>query len=70
MFWTEVVKEIKNTNFMFSNIFQKSCCLYDNVEKYSRVRQATDDNIKRRLRVACWIPKSTNTPTQIAFPLQ
>ena len=35
-----------NTHFMFSNIcFRKSYCLWDNVEKYGRARQATDGNM-------------------------
>jgi len=28
-----------------SNFFFKLCCLWDNVEKYCRVGQATDDNM-------------------------
>jgi len=44
------------------------------VEKYGRTRQATDDSIIRRMRIACWIPKSINTHSEyviiIAFPLQ
>ena len=44
------------------------------MEKYDVARQATDDNIIRRMRIACWIPKVTNTRTEyaivIAFPLQ
>jgi hypothetical protein len=30
------------------------------VEKYSTAGQATDDNIIRRMRVACWMPNTTN----------
>jgi hypothetical protein len=44
------------------------------VEKYCRAGQATDDNIVRRMRFACWIPKATNTHSEyetfIAFPRQ
>ena len=44
------------------------------VEKYSRARQATDDKIIRRMRIACLIPKATNTHSEyvtlIAVPLQ
>jgi hypothetical protein len=44
------------------------------VEKYDRARQATDDNIIRRMRLACWITKATDTPSEyvilIAFPRQ
>jgi len=31
------------------------------VEEYGRTRQATDDNIIRRTRFACWITKATDT---------
>jgi hypothetical protein len=31
------------------------------MEKYGTARQATDDNIIRRMRFACWITKATHT---------
>jgi hypothetical protein len=31
------------------------------VVKYGRARQATDDNLIRRKRFACWITKATDT---------
>jgi len=35
----------ENTHFIFNNFFpRKSCALRDNVEKYGRARQATDDS--------------------------
>jgi len=44
------------------------------VEKYGRTRQATDDNILRRMRFACWIPKVRDPHSEyvilIGFPLQ
>jgi hypothetical protein len=44
------------------------------VEKYGTVGQATDDSITWRMRIACWIPKATNTDSQhiisIPFPQQ
>jgi hypothetical protein len=44
------------------------------VEKEGRDRQAADDNIKRRICFACWIPKATETHSEcvifIVFPLQ
>jgi hypothetical protein len=30
-------------------------------EKYCRAGQATDDNIMRRMRIACWMNKATDT---------
>jgi hypothetical protein len=46
------------------------------MEKYGRGRQATDDNIIRRVRFECWITKATDTHVAyeyviiIAFPRQ
>jgi hypothetical protein len=39
--------EINKNTFMFNNFFffSKSCCLWENVEKYSRAGQATDGNM-------------------------
>jgi hypothetical protein len=34
------------------------------VEKYGTVRQATDDNIIRHMRFACWIIKATDTHSE------
>ena len=38
--------------------------------KRCRARQATDGNIIRRIRFACWITKSTDTlcVMRVAFP--
>ena len=30
------------------------------MEKYGAAGQATDDNILRRMCIACWIPKATD----------
>ena len=44
------------------------------MKKYCIAGQTTDDSITRRTRIACWIPKATNTHSEyvilIAFPLQ
>jgi hypothetical protein len=47
----------RNTNFVqisSSKIVQ----LWDNMGKYGTGRQATDGNIIRRMRCACWINKA------------
>jgi hypothetical protein len=55
-------RENQNTHFIFSIfLFRKFCLLWDNVEKYRRPRQATDDNIIRHMRIACWITKPKDT---------
>ena len=54
------VDKIKTRILCSVAFFRKSCHLWDNVEKYCRAGQATDDSIIRRMRIACWIPKATN----------
>jgi len=53
--------------------FPKSCLLWHSVEKCVRSRHITDDNIIRRVRIACWIPKAIDTRSEyvilIASPL-
>jgi len=43
------------------------------VEKYCTAGQATDGNIMRCMRIACWLPNATNIKSEyvilIAFPL-
>jgi hypothetical protein len=74
MFQTKFVQKVK-THILCSITFsQKSCRLSDNVEKYGRARQTTDDNIIRRMRFACCTTKTIDTHSQyvisIAFPRQ
>ena len=59
MFHIKFVEKIHTFYVQLS--FSKSCRLWDNVEKYCRVGQATDDNITRLMRTACWITKATDT---------
>jgi hypothetical protein len=44
------------------------------VEKYRRAGHSTDYNVMRRMRIARWIPKATNTHSEhvifTTFPLQ
>jgi hypothetical protein len=63
--------------FRFQKLFfisRKSCCLWDNVGKCGRSGQVTDDSVTRRMRIACCIPKATDTHSEYviltAFPLQ
>ena len=45
-------RDNQSTHFMFNNIFRKLCLLWDNVEKYFRAQQATDD---KRKHVHCML---------------
>jgi len=44
-----IFRENQNTHFMFINFFFffKLCHIWDNVEKFCKARQATDDNMAR-----------------------
>jgi hypothetical protein len=63
----------EKTHFMFGNFSPNIMPFWDNVEKYCRARRGTD-NVIRRMRLACWIPKTANTHSAYviltAFPLQ
>jgi hypothetical protein len=39
------------------------------VGKYGTVRQVTDDNIIRHMRIACWITKATDTHSEYVILL-
>jgi hypothetical protein len=70
----ESCRKNQNTYFVFDNFFRKSWRLWDNVEKYCRVGQATDGHIIGLMSFVCWITKATDTHSEyvtlIAFPLQ
>ena len=58
MFEKNVVEEIK-THILYSvTFFLKTYRFWDNVEKYGRTGQATDDNRARRMRFAWWTRKT------------
>jgi hypothetical protein len=77
MFQTKVVEKIK-THILCSITFfsfSENRAVYEIVwGKKCRVGQATDDSVTRRMRVACWISKATNTHSEYviltAFLLQ
>jgi hypothetical protein len=54
-----VIEKVK-THFIFNIFFRKFCILWENVEKYNKAKWVTDDNIIRRMRLACWITKYTD----------
>ena len=56
-----IVEKIRTPVLFSITVFQKSCRLRNNVENYGRGRQATGDNIIRRMRIACWLAKVTDT---------
>jgi hypothetical protein len=45
MLQTKVVEKIKTHILCSITFFRKSCCLGDNMKKYGRAGQATDDNM-------------------------
>jgi len=51
-YFRKICWEYQSTYFTFNNSFflRNSCRLWDNVEKYGRIRHATDGNIIQRMR--------------------
>ena len=62
MFQTRAEK-IK-TRFVFNNLSPENRAVYENMGKYGTAKQAIDDNIIRRMRVAYSIIKATGTHTE------
>jgi hypothetical protein len=59
---------------MFRNFFE-NCAVYTTMQKkYNRTRHAADNNIIRRMHIACWISNVKNIHSEyvifIASPLQ
>jgi len=58
----EPYRETRNTHFILSNFFfSKIVPFMRSMVKCCWVGQDTDD--KWRMRIACWVPKATNTRT-------
>jgi hypothetical protein len=65
--WNEICfkrKLYKNTSYVPQLLFSKAAVYETMWEKYGRARQATDDNIIRRMCMAFWIHKVTNTHSE------
>ena len=63
MFYTKLYKRSKHAFCSLTFFFRKSRLLWSNVREYCRARQATDNNIIRRMGFACRIFKATHTHT-------
>jgi len=65
MLQTKVERKSKHKFYVQKRFFRKLCPLLNNMKKkYGTARQATDDNIIWRMRVACRIPKALNTHSE------
>ena len=64
MLQTEAVEKIKADIWNSINFLPKIVPLWDNLEKYDRTGQVTDDSIIRRIPSACWITKATNSHSE------
>ena len=60
---SKVVEKIK-THILCLVTFSENPAVWD-VKKFCRAKRATDDNIIRRMLIACWMTKATNTHTQV-----
>jgi hypothetical protein len=69
MFQTEAVEKIK-TRFVFSACFpRKISRLWDNEEERGGAGQDTGDSVTRRMRVASWITRATETHSEYVILL-
>jgi len=64
MFQKIVVEKVKIHVEWSVTFFRKSCPLWDNVEKYGRARQTTNNNIKRCINLTCWVNNATDTHSE------
>jgi hypothetical protein len=63
-FSDKVVTKIKTHILCSTTFFLKSCLLWDSVEKYDSIRQATDGYLIGRMRFACWTTKARTTHSE------
>jgi hypothetical protein len=57
-----LIKVVEMKHFLSSSVSRKLCRLWDNVEKYGRAWQSTDEIW--RMRIAFWVPKATDTHSE------
>jgi hypothetical protein len=73
MLQTKSCTENRITHFIFNNFFVENRAVYE-IPCKSVVERSRPQMTICRMRLACWIPKGTNTHSQyvilIAFPLQ
>jgi hypothetical protein len=76
MFLTNFADRFKRNIILCSVTFckQNVCVALDNVEECCRAWEVTDDNTTQCMRIVCWIPKATGSPSEyvptIALTLQ
>jgi len=63
---SDTIVENQNTHSILEYFFpRKSCKFIDNVGNYGTARQATDDNIIRRMHIIYWVAKATNRHSEL-----
>ena len=66
--------EIQKTDLTFNIFLRKTCRYRDNMEKYGRAVQATEENITLRMPISCCVPKATDAHSEnvihTTFPLK
>jgi hypothetical protein len=61
------VEKVKTHIFCSIVFFSKRRALYEIIwKKYDRARQATNGNVMRRMRFACWMSKAADTQNGFA----
>jgi hypothetical protein len=68
MFQTKVVEKIKTHVLLSATFFSENHAFYERMWKnVVEPDRATEDNIIRRMRVACWITKATDGHSEYAI---
>jgi hypothetical protein len=55
MLWAKAVERVIAHILVPIKFFRNSCRVCDNVEKYGKAREATDNNTIGRIRLSYWI---------------
>ena len=53
----KIIDKIKLKSYV-QELFSENCTVYDNMQKYGRGKQATEDNIIWRMRFECRVTKA------------
>jgi hypothetical protein len=64
MFQARIVEKIKK-HFLFNNVFFENIAFYE-IRFKINVEPGRPQKTIQRMRIACWIPKATNTHSRYA----
>jgi hypothetical protein len=63
----KTVEKVRAHTLSLIKFSRKSCSFLDNVEKFGEAGQPMDNNVLRRMRIASWKIKATDTHSECVF---